>query len=179
MEACLSSCLTFFFNHDARLILKVSYNFWRWMSRLEQRWRTPLNAISVVNGRIPRIKRKLNAYCALRFFPKSMLGSERLHFHISKQNSHRAIAFRDVLVCQWRAPLRRFIHWRIRLNSKCSGCIRSCPASLWLLSIGRVSLRVKLLSQSDFNLCVWTQAGLPAEFKHISKRRTRKWTWFP
>ena len=25
----------------------------------------------------------------------------------------------------------------------------------------------------------WSESRVPAEFKHISKRRKRKWTWFP
>ena len=62
-----------FFQSRSQKFSKVSYNFWRWMSRLEQRWRTPLNAISVVNGRIPRIKRKLNAYCAFRITLRACL----------------------------------------------------------------------------------------------------------
>ena len=67
-----SSCLTFF-SITIQIISKVSYNFWRWMSRLRQRWRTPQNAISFVNGRIPRINRMLNAYCTFRLLLKVCL----------------------------------------------------------------------------------------------------------
>ena len=39
------------------------YNFQRWMSRFEQRWRVQRSAISIVNCRIPWADRDLNTYC--------------------------------------------------------------------------------------------------------------------
>ena len=159
--------------------LKVSHNFWRWMSRLEQRWRTPLNAISVVNGRIPRIKRKLNAYCALRITLRACLVQD-VYTIMPRNRSCIAWLLFMVFSCVSDELVARLAsHWRIRLSSKRNGCVFLCPANL-LWFYGRARRFVCWVATSkQFILCVWTQVGLPAEFKHISKRRTRKWTWFP
>ena len=51
----------------------VFYNFQRWMSRFEQRWRAQRSAISIVNCRIPWTDRNLNAYCAFGISLKACL----------------------------------------------------------------------------------------------------------
>ena len=149
------------------------------MSRLEQRWRTPLNAISVVNGRIPRIKRKLNAYCALRTSLRACLVQNV--YTIMLRNRIRiarlmCVAFSCVSDAFASAsyPLTHQIDWQAQRIS----VILSAKSSTYVMGFVR-SLRVELSRQSFLILCVWTQVGLPAEFKHISKRRKRKWTWFP
>jgi len=149
------------------------------MSRLEQRWRTPQNAISVVNGRIPRIKRKLNAYCTFRISLKVCLVQGVYIFMPRNMSDWCLTSFgvcAGVVVRQWWASA---IHWRIRLNSKCavsllSGDIIASATILTAVWSVCISIAVSKL----FSSCAWTQARLPAEFKHISKRRTRKWTWF-
>ena len=62
-----------FFSIQKKFANYIFYNSQRWMSRLGKRWRTPQIAISAVNGRIPRIKRTLNAYCNFGLFPKLSL----------------------------------------------------------------------------------------------------------
>ncbi len=51
------------------VLAMLTYNFQRWMSRFEWRWRAQRSAISIVNCRIPWTDRNLNAYCA---FGKSL-----------------------------------------------------------------------------------------------------------
>ena len=55
------------------LLPLIIYNFQRWMSRLEQRWRAQRSAISIVNCRIPWIDRNLNAYCVFGISLKACL----------------------------------------------------------------------------------------------------------
>ena len=71
------------------------------MSRLRQRWRTPQNAISAVNGRIPRIKRMLNAYCTLRIFRKVYLveGGNTLMSSWMHIAMYIWLCYRDVRSC--------------------------------------------------------------------------------
>ena len=52
------------FKHNCKSTCNFIYNFQRWMSWLEQRWRAQRSAISIVNCRIPWTNRILNAYCA-------------------------------------------------------------------------------------------------------------------
>ena len=112
--------LTFFESEIWVWCAKIFYNFWRWMSRLEQRWRTPQNAISVVNGRIPRIKRKLNAYCAFRFPLRACL-VQGVYTVMSWDKVGNVLSYlSDVFVRQWREAHLIFFHWRIRLFGKCS-----------------------------------------------------------
>ena len=47
------------------------YNFQRWMSRFEQRWRVQRSAISIVNCRFPWANRVLNTYCTFGIFLKA------------------------------------------------------------------------------------------------------------
>ena len=52
------------FKHNCTSTCNFIYNFQRWMSRFDQRWRAQRSAISIVNCRIPWTDRNLNAYCA-------------------------------------------------------------------------------------------------------------------
>ena len=51
----------------------IPYNFQRWMSWLEHRWRAQRSAISILNCRIPWTNRNLNAYCAFGISLKACL----------------------------------------------------------------------------------------------------------
>ena len=59
----LASCMQVYAASSSYIYWGV-YNFQRWMSRFEQRWRVQRSAISIVNCRIPWADRDLNTYCA-------------------------------------------------------------------------------------------------------------------
>ena len=67
LQACplpsLTSCIQVYAVSFSDIYLGV-YNFQRWMSRFEQRWRVQRSAISIVNCRFPWADRDLNTYCA-------------------------------------------------------------------------------------------------------------------
>ena len=75
-----------------------TYNFQRWMSRFEQRWRAQRSAISIVNCRIPWTDRDLNAYCAFGISLKACL-LQCLCFVVPAALPHQALLLR-VLVPQ-------------------------------------------------------------------------------
>ena len=66
----LASCMQVYAASSSYIYWGV-YNFQRWMSRFEQRWRVQRSAISIVNCRIPWADRDLNTYCAFGIFLKA------------------------------------------------------------------------------------------------------------
>ena len=108
--------------------------------------------------------------------PESMLGSERLHINVPKQVSIALASYGDVVVCQWRGRVSRQSIGALDLIASAQDF--SVLRTIHLVPNSEFGV-IDLLSKS-FNqpICAWTQARLPAEFKHISKRRTRKWIWF-
>ena len=144
------------------LCLYNTYNFQQRISWLSHRWRTQRNAISNVNCRIQWIIESLNAPCAPWY-------SEE-HACLSVINITSNLSFVEGFGCggllaslRGSAPLK---------------CISRTTLLIGVITIyayvceGQFSFLTVFLGQFIINVTS-NQVGLPAELKHINKRRKR------
>ena len=138
-------------------VCDVIYLLRRRMPWLEDRWRTQRTVLNISNCRFPRKKRILNALCELTSCQFTWLAVTAI---CSRSNSEVWV----VCTCCCRL-LHRHVR-RIRRASR-------FRAALWL--------RVMMFESRDRFLFGFPNdsfarsrpvKGLPAEFKHINKRRT-------
>ena len=145
-------------------VCDVIYLLRRRMPWLEDRWRTQRTVLNISNCRFPRKKRILNAFCELTSCQFTWLAVTAI---CSRSNSEVWV----VCTCCCRL-LHRHVR-RIRRASR-------FRAALWL--------RVMMFESRDRFLFGFPNdsfarsrpvKGLPAEFKHINKRRTSNYPGFP
>ena len=139
------------------------YNFQQRISWLSHRWRTQRNAISNVNCRIQWIIESLNAPCTLWYSKEyaclSVMEFSSLWYFCSKVLDLEAVLAQvnssEIYECE-----------SLRITISVIICLR-CGAEVFIMFM----LRTVCMDNLD-NLTS-NQVGLPAELKHINKRRKR------
>ena len=145
------------------------YNFQQRISWLSHRWRTQRNAISNVNCRIQWIIESLNAPCA-PWYSEEHACLSVINISTSTTFVCWVVGCGGLLLASLRsAPLKYIsgtipVHW-------CDNYLRYWREVVWLIT-------VHWLGQIFINVTS-NQVGLPAELKHINKRRKRNLQGFP
>ena len=142
-------------------------NFQQRISWLSQRWRTQRNAIRSVNCRIPWIIESLNAPCTLWYsegyarLSVIVISLQRL-FCCLNVDLDVAVLLRLVLNA-WVYPVLQ----RIRCNKHFTRVGWKTAFVIWALCFEPSTCR------QLFDNLTSNRVGLPAELKHINKRRKR------
>ena len=165
-------------------LLKTLYNAMQWINWIGGRWRTQLNAWHNVNCRTHEHRQferilQVCAHCT----PTLVSGSvdTRSIFSIVWSVTCCITCTTVRLRCPLSAVLWRnnttldmviwwYMGWlQLRLHRvwRVGTCLSYIPC-----------LRPKIF-KDIISFSTWHQGGLPAEFKHINKRRKRKQLWFP
>ena len=141
-------------------VCDVIYLLRRRMPWLEDRWRTQRTVLNISNCRFPRKKRILNAFCELTSCQLTWLAVTEI---CSRSNSEVWV----VITC-----CRKVLRRRVRVIQRVS----RFRAALWFVSWCSNSVMCQFLktffSKTFFYARSRPVTGLPAEFKHINKRRT-------
>ena len=157
--------------------MQTKYNFQQRISWLSHRWRTQRNAISNVNCRIQWIIESLNAPCAPWYSEEHaclsvIMYSTPLIFYKSFELDLEVL----YAGLHGSAPLK-CISWAF---AWCNGVIiiftdvTSDIGLLLIVSSPRHYKRINPFGGKSFlTLLTSNQVGLPAELKHINKRRKR------
>ena len=145
------------FKHNCKSTCNFIYNFQRWMSRFDQRWRAQRSAISIVNCRIPWTDRDLNAYCAFGISLKACL-LQCLCFVVPAALPHQALLLRVLVPQDAHLGALEASSWQgyastASLLSICLlsvGCVRGCGVlfSLACMALVPSSYDMKLGQQT-------------------------------
>jgi hypothetical protein len=151
------------------------YNFQQRISWLSHRWRTQRNAIRNVNCRIQWIIESLNAHCALWYSGEHACLSisktpSVLFLRTGLESSQRW--FQNCWRVAWNAGAAGHIFWAISITY-----LIPSDGLFLLLQLYKVDCPFARLMQKKqreiFVHSISNQVRLPAELKHINKRRKR------